>query len=241
MKVQSVNTNTTKLTFKRFEKKYLLDQEQYEAFMAAAGEHLVPGEFHKSLVLSIYYDDESYSLIRHSLDAPVYKDKLRIRSYGVPAEDGSVFVELKKKYRGIVYKRRVQMKVREAEAWIAGTARPPFESQVTREIDWFLQQKKLEPKVFIGCDRTSWQDRENPELRFTFDSSIRWRDTDLSLTLGDHGTEQLPGGCRLLEIKVPEAAPMWLANILSNEKIFPRSYSKYGTYYTSLVKSKGDQ
>ena len=51
----------------------------------------------------------------------------------------------------------------------------------------------------------------------------------------------LPGGCRLLEIKVPEAAPMWLANILSNEKIFPQSYSKYGTYYTSLVKSKGDQ
>ena len=241
MKVQPVNTNSTKLTFKRFEKKYILSPEQYESFMVAAKDHLVPGEFHKSLVMSIYYDDENYSLIRHSLDAPVYKDKLRIRSYGIPEEDGSVFVELKKKYDGIVYKRRVEMKVREAEAWIAGTAKAPFDSQVVREIDWFLQRGRLEPKVFIGCDRTSWADKDNPELRFTFDSSIRWRDTDLSLTLGDHGNEQLPEDSRLLEIKVPDAAPLWLAGILSNEKIFPHSYSKYGTYYTSLVKSKGDK
>lgn len=225
-----INENT-KLTFKRYEQKYILTPEQYQEFMKVAGEHLVPDLYHKSLVQSIYYDSDDYALIRHSLDKPVYKEKLRVRSYGVPDDEGLVFVELKKKYKGIVYKRRVGMKNREAEDWLSGAGRPPVENQITREIDWFLSQNDISPKAFIGSDRVSWMDKDDNELRFTFDSSIRWRDDNLRLTFGDSGADLLEEGDVLMEIKIPDAAPLWLAHLLSEEKIFPRGYSKYGTCY----------
>lgn len=223
--------NNTKLTFKRYEKKYILTPQQYEAFMKVAGEHLVPDLYHKSLVQSIYYDSDDYRLIRHSIDGPVYKEKLRVRSYGIPDDDGQVFVELKKKYKGIVYKRRVGLTNREAEDWLSGKGRPPEENQITREIDWFLSQNSISPKAFIGCDRVSWVDRDDNELRFTFDSSIRWRDDNLTLPYGDRGEDLLEDGEVLMEIKIPNAAPLWLAHLLSDEEIFPMGYSKYGTCY----------
>lgn len=225
----------TKYTFKRFEKKYILTPEQYNSFMESAMPHLVPSLYHRSLVMSIYYDTDNYSLIRHSIEGPAYKEKLRVRSYGVPGQDDEVFVELKKKYKGLVFKRRVGMSAERAEAWLSGTGRPPEETQITREIDWFLSRNKVKPCVFIGCDRTSWNDRDNPELRFTFDSSIRWRDSGLSLTEGSHGTEQLRDGNILMEIKIPDSAPLWLAQLLSSRRIFPGSYSKFGTYYINQV------
>ena len=229
----------TVFTFKRLEKKYMLSSDRYEAFMREAGEHLIPDEYHKSLVCSLYYDTENYALIRHSLDKPVYKEKLRVRSYGVPAEDGTAFVELKKKYKGIVYKRRVQMTPLQAERWLSGEAPAPMDTQITREIDWFLKMNPVSPKMLIACDRTSWKDRDNPELRFTFDSGIRCREEQLRLTEGDHGRELLEEGFCLMEIKIPGAAPIWLARLLSNEKIFPSSYSKYGTGYRNKIAETG--
>lgn len=225
-------SDKTIYTFKRYEKKYVLTPEQFEGFMAVAGEHLVPSEHFEGEVLSIYYDSENYSLIRHSLEKPVYKEKLRLRSYGVPDENGTVFVELKKKYKGIVYKRRVEMTEKQAEDWLSGRAPAPMDTQITREIDWFLKMNRVMPRAFIGTDRTSWYDRDNAELRITFDRNIKWRDTELNLTAGDHGEILLKDGKVLMEIKIPDAAPMWLAELLSDEKIFPTSYSKYGTYYT---------
>ena len=228
-------TKDTILTFKRYEKKYLLTPLQYEAFMAAAGEHLEPDVYFKSLVCSVYYDSKDYELIRRSLERPVYKEKLRVRSYGVPDEDGTVFVELKKKYKGIVYKRRVQMTARQAEDWLAGKSPAPEDTQITREIDWFLKMNAVSPKAFIGCDRTSYVDKDDPELRITVDSGIRYRTEDLRLCAGDAGSELLKDGYRLMEIKIPEAAPLWLASLLSREEIFPTSYSKYGTCYKNII------
>lgn len=227
----------TKFTFKRYEKKYVLTPSQYETFFSAACGHLVPDVFHESLVMSIYYDDDSFSLIRHSLEKPVFKEKLRIRSYGVPSDDGRVFVELKKKYRGVVYKRRVETTAKGAEEWLAGRCAAPEDSQTTREIDYFLSTSSFEPKVSISCDRISWVDRDDPELRFTFDRSIRWRSDDLHLQSGDYGEELLKDGNILMEIKIPSAAPVWLARLLSDGQIFPTSYSKYGTcYQEELIK-----
>ena len=228
----------TKLTFKRYEKKYTLTPQQYEAFMNTAKEHLIPDEFHKSLVLSIYYDSDDYDLIRHSIEGPVYKEKLRVRSYGVPEDGDTVFVELKKKYKGIVYKRRVAMKCIEAERWLSGNAAAPEDTQITREIDFFLSQNDVKPKAFIGADRISWVDKDDPELRFTFDHSIKWRSEDLSLTKGSGGENLLEDGCVLMEIKIPGSAPLWLAHLLSEESIFPASYSKYGTCYKKELLSR---
>lgn len=228
----------TVLTFKRYEKKYLLSAARYEALWARMREHLVPDRFFESTVCSIYYDSADFALIRHSLERPVYKEKLRLRSYGVPGPDDPVFVELKRKFRGVVYKRRAQMSAAEAERYLAGQGRPPEDGQILREIDFFLQTHELEPRAFIACDRAAWVDRELPELRITFDRELRWRDTELSLTRGSHGMPLLPEGEVLMEIKIPEAAPLWLAHLLSELAVFPTGFSKYGTCYRQELLDK---
>lgn len=228
----------TKLTFKRYEKKYLLSAKQYDALRLRLEERIVPDLYHKSEVCSVYYDEDSYSLIRHSLEKPPYKEKLRLRSYGVPGPEDEVFVELKKKYKGVVYKRRVVMEDRAAEDWLAGRREAPADSQITREIDYFLHSHTLSPKAFIGCDRTSWAGKDDPELRITFDENLRWRDSALSLTEGSGGAPLLDAGQVLMELKLPGAAPLWLARMLSELELFPRSFSKYGTCYRNEILQK---
>lgn len=229
----------TSYTFKRIEKKYLLSSDAYLRFMDVASGHIVPDEYHKSLINSIYYDTEDFYLIRHSLSKPVYKEKLRVRSYGIPDRDhGTAFVELKKKYDGIVYKRRIQTSPIVAEDWLSGKSTAPADTQITHEIDWFLKMNSVRPTVLVSCDRVSWKDADNPELRFTFDHSIRTRNTDLHLYSGSYGNELLSPGQILMEIKIPNAAPLWLAHLLSDERIFPTSFSKYGTYYKNKLWSE---
>ncbi len=221
----------TQLTFKRYEKKYLLSPEQYRALRASLEGRIRPDQFAHSTVCSIYFDDEQFSLIRHSLDRPVYKEKLRLRSYNVPDEDGEVFIELKKKYKGIVYKRRVAMTNRQAMAWLEGRAPAPEPGQITREIDFFLKSHRLQPRAFIACDRSAYVAVENSELRVTFDENLRWREDRLNLPAGSDGMPMLRPGEVLMELKIPEAAPMWLARLLSELRIFPTSFSKYGTCF----------
>ena len=221
----------TKLTFKRYEKKYLLSAEGYARLLRRMAEYIEPDEYHTSTVCSIYYDGDDFHLIRHSIDAPIYKEKLRVRSYNPTGPDSMAFVELKKKYKGIVYKRRVAMTGRQAEAWLSGAAAPPEDSQMAREIQWFLHENTPRPRVMIACDRISWRARENPELRITFDERIRWRDRDLSFSAGDGGELLLPDGEVLMELKIPGAAPLWLAHLLSEQGLFPTSFSKYGMCY----------
>lgn len=228
----------TQLSFKRYEKKYLLSREKYGEMWPQLEPLLMPDEFFQSTVLSLYYDWDDFRLIRSSIEQPVYKEKLRLRSYNVPGDEGEVFVELKKKYKGIVYKRRVRMTERQAEEYLAGRRASPTNDQISREIDWFLKTNPVQPKVLIACDRKAYVGREEPGLRLTFDSSIRWRDTQLRLTDGDHGQELLEDGQVLLEIKMPESAPLWLAELLSRLEIFPRSFSKYGQCYKNELIEK---
>lgn len=228
----------TQLSFKRYEKKYLLSREKYGELWPQLEPRLMPDQFFQSTVLSLYYDWDDFRLIRSSIEQPIYKEKLRLRSYDVPGDEGEVFVELKKKYKGIVYKRRVRMTEHQAEEYLAGRRASPTNDQISREIDWFLKTNPVQPKVLIACDRKAYVGREEPGLRLTFDSSIRWRDTQLRLTDGDHGQELLEDGQVLLEIKMPESAPLWLAELLSRLEIFPRSFSKYGQCYKNELIEK---
>lgn len=230
--------NNTKLTFKRYETKYLLTAKQYENLRRCLEGRIQPDEYCRSTVCSIYYDSPDFDLIRRSVDGPVYKEKLRLRSYGIPDENGTVFVELKKKFKGIVYKRRIAMTAAEAEKYLSGEAPAPEQSQVSREIDWFLRLHRPEARVFIACDREAYVAVEDNELRFTFDKHIRWRETGLSLCAGDSGEELLDGDTVLMEIKLPEAAPIWLAELLSELEIYPRGFSKYGTCYKNKLIEK---
>lgn len=220
----------TQLSFQRYEKKYLMTAGQYSALWAELSPRLRPDEYFSSTVCSLYYDTEDYSLIRHSIQKPVYKEKLRLRSYGVPGENSPVFVELKKKFKGIVYKRRVELEKAQAVKWLDGGPAPD-DSQISREIDWVLNRYALSPKILICCDREAWVDRENSELRFTFDKDIRYREEELDLSLGSHGRLLLEDGGVLMEIKMPETSPLWLAELLSRHRVFPAGFSKYGKSY----------
>ena len=225
----------TRLSFKRYEKKYLLSAEQYADLMEKLREHIEPDEYFQSTVCSLYYDTDDCSLIRHSVEAPVYKEKLRLRSYGVPTPDSPVFVELKKKYKGIVYKRRVTMAAADAARGLRGEGGPPEDGQMEREIDWFLRLNRPAPRAYIACERTAWRAVDDPELRITFDEHIRWRERDLDLCAGSEGEPLTGEGQVLMELKIPQAAPLWLARLLSDEQLFPTGFSKYGTAYKDHI------
>ena len=220
--------------FKRVEKKYLLTEKQYKAMIAGMKPYVVPDAYSHYTICNIYYDTADFQLIRTSLEKPVYKEKLRVRSYGVPADWDKVFVELKKKYEGVVYKRRITLEYREAARYLAGgTLRQP--SQISREIDWFMRCYRPGPAAFIGYDREAYAGKENPALRVTFDTNLRGRDWDVDLRAGDHGDLIIPRSTILMELKIPGSAPMWLARLLSENQIFSTSFSKYGRYYTHLI------
>lgn len=217
--------------FKRYEKKYRLSREQYHLFRERMDGHMAVDQYGLSTVCNIYYDTQDYELIRKSVESPVYKEKLRLRSYGVPEEEDSVFLELKKKCRGIVYKRRIILPLREAVEGIAGGKIQEQEGQIAREINYFLARNQLVPKVYLAYDRIAMQGVEDPDLRLTFDFDIRAREDRLELTQGDGGENILQDDDVIMEIKVKDAYPLWMVRALEEGKILPTSFSKYGTYF----------
>jgi hypothetical protein len=225
----------SQFTFKRYEKKYLLTTAQYQTIRKALERYMQPDEYGQSTVCNVYYDTPDFALVRASIEQPVYKEKLRVRSYGIPGEDDKVFIEIKKKYEGVVYKRRVHMTEAEASAYLNDGAAAPKDSQIQRELDWFRRSYELEPKIYIAYDRTALTGRDDPDLRITFDRGIRFRDFDLDLALGDQGEALLPPDTVLMEIKIPGTAPIWLSRLLSELRIFPANFSKYGSCYKRLM------
>ncbi|MGM9635478.1 MAG: polyphosphate polymerase domain-containing protein [Candidatus Avispirillum sp.] len=225
--------------FKRYELKYLPDKAQAEAVLSAVKEHMMPDCYGRSTVKSIYYDTENFRLIRRSLEKPQYKEKLRLRCYGQAGRDSNVFAELKKKYKGVVYKRRVCLPLAEAEAWICGGVRPRLPTQITEEIDYFLNYYgHLYPAAFISCSREAYVARDKSDLRITFDDSLMCDTENFSLSGAVHGVPLLPEGKILMEIKCSGGMPLWLTDVLTKERIFKTSFSKYGTAYRTLILPK---
>lgn len=222
---------TVQQSFRRVEKKYLLTPTQYNALLDGMMPYMKADEYGRYTICNIYYDTDNFALIRSSLEKPIYKEKLRLRSYGTPTDDQKVFVEIKKKYDHVVYKRRAVMPCEGAVEYLAGNTYPQHADQICREIDWFLRFYQPKPKVFIAYDRVALAGIENNELRVTFDTNLRWRDYDLDLRMGDHGEPILPADQILMEIKIPGTAPLWLSHLLSANGVFPTSFSKYGTCY----------
>ncbi len=226
----------TTCIFKRIEKKYLLSEARYEKLFQRISPHLRPDAYGRSTVLSLYLDTPDHRIIRNSIEAVDYKEKLRLRSYGTASADSTVFLELKKKFGGVVYKRRAAMTLAEAE-WYLRTGVKPFESQIMSEIDWAMRlYSRPKGAILIACEREAWFDEEHPDLRLTFDRNIRYREYELSLSRGSAGSGLLPGDSVLLEIKTAGAMPLWLAGALDKERILPGSFSKYGTAYTQSLK-----
>lgn len=220
-------------TFKRYEQKYLLTAARYEELMPELRRQMVEDRYGRYPICNIYYDTEDYKLIRASVEKPAYKEKFRIRSYGVPDRDSVVFAEIKKKYNGVVYKRRVASPPAEIERFITGGVPLPEDPQIQREIRWLLQAYRPEPRVFLGYERVALTGKEDSSFRITFDQNLRYRTYDLDLCKGVNGTQVLGDGDDriIMEIKTAAAAPLWLVSLLSGQGIYPTSFSKYGTCY----------
>ncbi len=230
--------------FNRYEKKYMLDQNTYELLNERLDKYMEADAYSKDggfySICNIYYDTDTDQLIRKSLEKPTYKEKLRLRSYGTPDGSSQAFVEIKKKYKGIVNKRRISMPLNQAMAYLDYNVRPTapgINNQILREIDYFKEFYKLTPKVYISYDRRAYFGREDHSFRVTFDTNIQTRREDIRLQSGAYGTSLLQPGQWLMEVKISGAAPAWFTQILSELKIYPVSFSKYGTEYKNYVQS----
>ncbi len=222
-------------TFRRFEKKYLLNASQYEEVMKKIEPYVKADKFFAADISSIYYDTDKYELIRRSIEKPEYKEKLRIRSYKDADEADQVFVEFKKKLDGIVYKRRTRAVCREVLEDIDHCSFK--DEQVGNEIRYALNYYgKLSPKIYIGCTRTSYVARDDEDLRITFDRNICYRLKNLSLRRSRK--DKAVTEDTVMELKVKDAMPLWLTQILDECKAYPRGFSKVGTAFAKAMKGE---
>ncbi|OME60791.1 molecular chaperone [Paenibacillus odorifer] len=231
--------------FNRYENKYLLDNEAYYKFYNQLLEYMELDDFNKQhefySITNLYYDTEHNTLIRNSLAKPKYKEKLRLRAYGVPNQDTKVYLEIKKKVFGLVNKRRTSLKLNEAYDFVATGMELEFKDymnkQVIEEIKYFLTRYDLQPKVYLSYDRKALFCKNNRDLRITFDTNIRSRRYDLKMEQGVHGEPLLEPGQWLMEVKAENTIPVWLARMLSEHQMYRTSFSKYGNEYKKMLKN----
>ena len=224
--------------FQRREIKFLVDARQRAILERAFRGRMAPDPHGESTVCNIYYDTPDYRLVRASMEKPIYKEKLRMRSYGRVSPGGTVFLELKKKYKGVVYKRRIELSEDEAAACMAGCAPLP-DSQIGREIDYFRRfYEGIRPAVYLCYDRSPWYSVEDPNLRATFDKRIRFREEDMSLTAAPGGQPLLLPHQSLFEVKTADAIPLWLVDALEYGEVRQASFSKYGEAYLQILKER---
>lgn len=224
----------TKMVFKRYELKYLMTKKQRDSLLAVMEPYMSRDEFGHSSIRNIYFDTPDFRLIRHSLEKPVYKEKLRVRSYGRAGKTDPVFVELKKKYKSVVYKRRLSLSQAEADACLDRKSPLP-DSQIGNEIGYTLQYyKHLSPAVFLSYEREAFYAKDGGDFRVTFDENIRFRETELTLDSDPWGTPILEPNQVLMELKTSGGLPLWMVQALSKEGILKTSFSKYGTAYQTI-------
>lgn len=232
--------------FNRYENKYLLDSEAYYKFYNELLEYMELDDFNKQhefySITNLYYDTAHNTLIRNSLSKPKYKEKLRLRAYGVPNQDTKVYLEIKKKVFGLVNKRRTSLKLHEAYDFVSTGKEPEFKGymnkQVIEEIKYFLTRYDLHPKVYLSYERKALFCKNNRDLRITFDTNIRSRRYDLKMEHGTHGEPLLEPGQWLMEVKAEKTIPVWLAKMLSEHQMYRTSFSKYGNEYKKMLKNR---
>lgn len=217
--------------FNRVEKKYLLNQEQYDNLMKELLEYMEIDSYGLHNIRNIYFDTDNFELIRTSIEKPQYKEKFRVRCYGQPNEDSDVFLEIKKKYKGIVNKRRITLKPSEARKYLLEDVKPKNDGQIMREIDFMKQRYHMKPVLYLAYDRIALFGREDKEFRVTFDQDIRSRQENLTLFSDEDNNYLLEKGTYLMEVKITNAMPLWFVDLLSKYEIRSTSFSKYGKIY----------
>ncbi|MBQ9779712.1 MAG: polyphosphate polymerase domain-containing protein [Clostridia bacterium] len=224
-------------TFKRMEKKTTMQISDVPAFLERIlprmdyDSHNVNGEPY--MISNIYFDDVNDNVIRTSVTLPKYKEKLRLRSYGVPTSDTKVFLELKKKLYGVGTKRRAKLLLRDAEAYLETGTHPEglsyIDEQVLREIDYYRSHETVVPRIYVSYLRRAFFAKDDPSFRVTLDSDILTRRYDLDLSLGRYGEPVLSPGKLVLEVKFAGAVPLWFCRVMSDFGLSFHTFSKCGT------------
>lgn len=219
--------------FNRVEKKYKLSEEKYEAFIEDLLNYMEVDEFGKHTINNIYYDTPDNLLLTRSVQKPnpKYKEKLRLRSYGTPTLESNCFLEIKKKYDGIVNKRRIQLPLQAAYDYIEKGVKPFEQTQILSELDYFLSIYDLQPYRLVAYERVALFGKEDPSFRVTFDTNIRSRTDDLRLEHGSHGVLLFDDNTHLMEVKITNSTPLWFSKLLSKHQAFNSSFSKIGSFY----------
>lgn len=241
------------MKFRRYEVKFRISRGQYWKMHEELIRHMIPDCHGKSTIFSLYFDTPDYRLIRRSMEHPDYKEKLRLRSYGCTEHDQPVFLELKKKYDKVVYKRRIEMTEPEAIEFCRKASGEQNAScnyrqqerdregsytnrQIKSEIRYALTlYPNLKPRMLLSYEREAWYAKDDHDFRITFDQNLLWRESDLDLHTGAYGKHIIPDEEMIMEVKTAGGIPLWLTQILTREKIYKTSFSKYATAYQQKI------
>lgn len=224
--------------FRRTEKKFVLSEEEYHKLMKLIGDKIYKDPYYKSIICNIYFDTLHHDLIMKSLEKPIYKEKVRLRSYGVPTMEDNVFLEIKKKYKGVVGKRRITLKLKDFYNYIDKGIIPNCNKQIMGELDYCFKYYNLKPSMFLAYDRYSYYDKNNINFRLTFDHNVRSREDDLRIENGDYGNKYFKERMYIMEAKALDAYPIWFIKALSELKVYSASFSKYGSIYSKNLKEE---
>lgn len=219
--------------FQRVEEKYVIAKEDKEKLLKIINSYIKEDEYFKSEIHNIYFDTKNNDLIINSLEKPIYKDKFRIGSYGIPKYNDYVFLEMKTKYKGVVGKRRIKVKLNEIDDYLENNKET--NNKILKEIIYYYKFYNLQKAIYIAYDRESYKGKEDSNLRITFDSNLRSRRNDLNfkeIKMKKYFNEDY----YIMEIKTIGALPLWLARSLSELEIYPTSFSKYGKIYEREMK-----
>ncbi|MDO4889673.1 MAG: polyphosphate polymerase domain-containing protein [Candidatus Saccharibacteria bacterium] len=222
--------------FRRVETKYILTPAEFKALLALIVPYIEKDRYFKATNCSVYYDTDSRYLAIHSMEKPMYKEKVRVRSYNVPKSlDDPVFIEIKKKYAGIGNKRRITTTLGEFYHYEKTGKLETENPQIKAELDHCFKFYCLRPALYVAYDRLSFCGKNDGHFRLTFDQNVRSREQDLKLEHGDKGENYFRNGEIVMEVKALNAYPIWFTRALSNLKIYPASFSKYGRIYEKIT------
>lgn len=222
--------------FRRIEKKYIVNEIQYHKLKAKILDYMNEDNYGKSTICNIYFDTNDYKLISNSISKPYFKEKIRLRSYNIPNKDSKVFLEIKRKYDGIVGKRRIEMTLSEFENYLKNSnTLENSNKQIKTELDYYFKLYSLKPAMYISYSREAYYEKNNSDFRLTFDSNVLAREHNLKLDSSIYGKDVLGNGKYIMEVKTLGALPLWFVNILNELEIIPGNFSKYGEAYKDFI------
>ena len=225
-----------KNVFQRIEQKYLLTKQQYLNLQNIINKYFEKDNYYQSKIYNLYFDNNNNDIIINSLEKPIYKSKIRLRSYKEIKKDSEVFLEIKKKYNGIVYKRRLSLTYQEWNNYYTKNIFPNHDTQIMKEIDYEIKSFNLKPTIFVAYDRLSYYCKDDKNFRITFDTNLRSRSTNLKLKDSKENKDYFNEEIYIMEAKTIYGLPLWFTNLLTKNNVYPCSFSKVGNIYANETK-----